>query len=67
MAVEPNPRYLKLVCCKCGWSRVITQLSDALLVPDVCNQCGADDLQAEPISEIEYLFRISFQKIRLFS
>lgn len=61
MAIAPNSRYLRLVCKKCGWSQVIPQLSDALLVPDMCGQCGAGNLQAEPISVLEYAARKIFK------
>lgn len=60
MAIAPNSRYLRLVCMKCGWSQVITQLSDALLVSDRCARCGDGSLQSEPISALEYAMRKIF-------
>ena len=59
MAIKPNP--YKLVCTKCGFSKIVAPKSDALSPKDLvamspmCDKCGEKMIKTE-LSFIDKLF-----------
>ncbi|TLT07831.1 hypothetical protein FE243_03595 [Aliarcobacter thereius] len=67
MAIKPNP--YKLVCPKCGFSKVVAPKSDALSPKDlvamnpVCKKCG-EKMERKSVDKLDSLFNILFKKLR---
>ena len=61
MAIKPNP--YKLVCLKCGFSKVVAPKSDALNPKDlvamspVCSKCG-EKMERKDLNKLDILFSI---------
>ncbi len=61
MAIKPNP--YKLVCPKCGFSKVVAPKSDALSPKDlvamspVCSKCG-EQMEKEKLNPIDTILSI---------
>lgn len=61
MAIKPNP--YKLVCPKCGFSKVVAPRSDALSAKDlvamspVCKKCG-EKMEKEKLNPIDTILNI---------
>ncbi len=61
MPVKPNP--YKLVCQKCGYSKIVAPKSDALSVLDlkamhtVCSKCGGQ-MDKRNITKLDTFFSI---------
>ena len=59
MAIKPNP--YKLVCAKCGFSKVVAPKSDALSAKDlvamslVCSKCG-EKMERKSVDKLDNLF-----------
>ena len=59
MAIKPNP--YKLVCAKCGFSKVVAPKSDALSPKDlvamslVCLKCG-EKMERKSVDKLDNLF-----------
>ena len=59
MAIKPNP--YKLVCPKCGFSKVVAPKSDALSSKDlvaispVCSKCG-EKMERKSVYKLDNLF-----------
>ena len=61
MAIKPNP--YKLVCPKCGFSKVVAPKSDALspkaliTMSPVCSECG-EQMEKEKLNPIDTILSI---------
>ena len=61
MAIKPNP--YKLVCLKCGFSKVVAPKSDVLTMKDlkdmnpVCSKCG-EEMEKEKLNPIDTILSI---------
>ena len=59
MAIKPNP--YKLVCSKCGFSKVVAPKSDAFTPKDliamspVCSKCG-EKMERKSVDKLDNLF-----------
>lgn len=67
MAVKPEP--YKLVCKKCGLSKVFAPRSDVLDPKDllamnqICSKCG-EKMERKSVDKLDSLFNILFKKLR---
>lgn len=67
MAVKPEP--YKLVCPKCGFSKVFAPRSDVLDPKDllamnqICSKCG-EKMVRKSVDKLDSLFNILFKKLR---
>ena len=61
MSIKPNP--YKLVCLKCGFSKIVAPKSDALSPKDlvamspVCKKCG-EEMERKDLNKLDILFSI---------
>ncbi|PWE23567.1 hypothetical protein DF188_02530 [Aliarcobacter skirrowii] len=61
MAIKPKP--YKLVCPKCGFSKVVAPKSDALSPKDliamspICKKCG-EKMERKDLNKLDILFSI---------
>ncbi len=64
MPIKPKP--MKFTCPACGWSKVVSPSSDALMLGfdyfEQCPECGKDNLEITPISELEVVYEKIIKK-----